>query len=272
MFHATKIPVEVGKLVTRDTVWLGGTPCWVDLSVDDIERAIAFYSGLFGWDIQHGPPEAGGYSMCVADGRQVAGIGPKFGPPGQPSAWTTYLATADADDTADKIKAAGGQVLMGPMDVMDAGRMVIASDTAGAMFGLWQGRKHTGVGLANEPGSLCWNEQMSRDFEGSKAFYAAVFGYDYGDMSSADFRYATFKVDDHEVGGIGEFPAGTPAEVPPGWPVYFAVADADATVASAVDHGGIVLRPAWDSPYGRMAAVADDQGAAFSLIGVGPVS
>src|SRR3984893_14136839 len=87
-------------MVARDTAWPSGTPCWVDLGVDDIARASAFYAGLFGWEIQAGPPEAGGYVMCLTNGRPVAGIGPKQGPPGTLPAWTTYLAADDADDTA----------------------------------------------------------------------------------------------------------------------------------------------------------------------------
>ncbi len=82
-------------MVTRDTAWPAGTPCWVDLGVDDIARASTFYTSLFGWDIQAGPPEAGGYAMCLKDDRAVAGIGPKQGPPGTPAAWTTYLASDD---------------------------------------------------------------------------------------------------------------------------------------------------------------------------------
>ena len=82
----------------------------------------------------------------------MAGIGPKQGPPGTPAAWTTYLASDDADETAGKVKAAGGQVLMEPMDVMDVGRMAVAADPGGAVFGVWQARAHTGFGLANEPG------------------------------------------------------------------------------------------------------------------------
>src|SRR5438477_8175967 len=105
-------------MVTRDTVWASGTPCWVDLGVTDIGKAGAFYAALFGWELQPGPPEAGGYTVCRKDGRQVAGIGPQMGPPG-PSTWTTYLAADDVEQTASKIKAAGGQVVTGPMDVMD---------------------------------------------------------------------------------------------------------------------------------------------------------
>ena len=255
-------------MVTRDTAWPAGTPCWVDLGVDNVEKAMAFYRGLFGWDIQPGPPEAGGYAMCLLGGRPAAGLGPKMGPAEMPSTWTTYLAADSLDDTAAKVTAAGGQLMMGPMDVMDVGRMAIAADPAGAAFGIWQARAHTGAGIANEPGSLCWNENMSRDFDGNKAFYRAVFGYDYDDMSGDGFSYATLKLGDAIVGGIGGLPADVPAGVPAHWSTYFAVADTDAALGTVAGLGGSVVRPAWDSPYGRMATVADDQGAQFSLIGI----
>ena len=164
-------------MVTRDTAWPDGTPCWVDLGVDDIAKASTFYAGLFGWDIQAGPPEAGGYTMCLKNGRAVAGIGPSQGPPGTPPVWTTYLAADDADQTAAKVTKAGGQMFMEPFDVLDVGRMAVAADPGGAAFGIWQARAHTGAGLANEPGTLCWNENHTRDFDRNKAFYQAAFGY-----------------------------------------------------------------------------------------------
>jgi len=253
-------------MVTRDTAWADGTPCWVDLGVDDIAQASAFYAALFGWEVEPGRPQAGGYAVCRKDGRQVAGIGPKMGPPGVPSAWTTYLAASDADAAAGRITAAGGHLVAPPMDVLDLGRMAMAADPGGAVFGLWQARVHTGVQLANEPGSLAWNENLSRDFDGNKAFYRSVFGYDFGDIGDAGFRYATLKIGGREVGGIGELDDSLPAEVPAQWSVYFAVEDTDAAAARAGQLGGVTLRPAWDTPYGRMAVVADDHGAAFSLM------
>ncbi len=257
-------------MVTRDTPWPEGTPCWIDLGVTDIPKAIGFYSGLFGWDIQQGGPETGGYSMAHIDGRGVAGIGPKMGPPEAPSTWMTYIATTDADATAAKIKGAGGQLMMDPMDVMDVGRMAVATDTTGAAFGIWQARAFSGAQVANAPGALTWTEHMSRDFEGAKAFYAAVFGYEYGDMSADGFSYATLLLGGHEVGGVGGYPADVPANVPAAWSTYFGTADTDASVATATKLGGVVVRPATDSPYGRMATVTDDQGAMFSLISMPP--
>jgi uncharacterized protein len=253
-------------MVTREEAWPDGTPCWIDLGVHDMAKAFAFYEGLFGWDIQPGPPEAGGYTMCLRAGRPVAGIGPAQAPPGTPPAWTTYIASGQVDGTAGKVKAAGGQILAEAMDVMDVGRMVVAADPAGAVFGIWQARAHIGIGLANEPGTLCWNENLSRDFEGGKRFYRAVFGYEYGDMGDEGFKYATLKAGGTEVGGIGELDSSYPASAPAHWSVYFAVEDTDAAVAKVTDAGGTVARPPVDTPYGRMAAVADDQGAAFSLI------
>jgi uncharacterized protein len=253
-------------MVTRDTAWPAGTPCWVDLGVDDIAKASTFYASLFGWDIQPGPPEAGGYTMCLKKGRPVAGIGPKQGPPGSSPVWTTYLASADADQTAAKITEAGGQLFMQPMDVMDVGRMAVAADPGGAIFGIWQARSHTGLGLANEPGAVCWNENLSRNFDGNKAFYQAVFGYEYGDIEAEGFRYATLKLDGTDVGGIGELDSSFPSDLPAHWATYFAVASTDDAAAAVDAAGGMVVREPWDTPYGRMAIVGDNQGAAFSLM------
>lgn len=257
-------------MVTLDGAWPAGTPCWVDLGVDDIGRAGAFYAAVFGWEIQPGPPQAGGYAMCLLRGRAVAGIGPKQGPPGTPSAWTVYLASDDVDQTARRITTAGGQLLMDPMDVMDVGRMTVAADPGGAVFGVWQAGSHTGVGLANEPGALCWNENFSRDLDRNRAFYRDVFGYEFTDLPGMDFRYATINVAGAGVGGIGEIGGPMPADVPPHWSTYFAVTDTDATIGTITAHAGAVLRQPWDTPFGRLAIVSDDQGAVFSLIAMAP--
>jgi len=233
-----------------------------------VGQAAAFYSALFGWDVQTGPPETGGYSIAHIGSRPVAGIGPQMSGQPEPVEWTTYLATEDADETAAKIRAAGGQVLMEPMDVMDVGRMFIAVDPGGARFGVWQARAHTGVQLANEPGTLIWSENMSRNFDGNKAFYAAVFGYQYGDIG-AD-TYATLDLDGRPVGGIGDIGPDQPDDRPAAWGTYFAVQDADAAVARVAELGGTVVAPAWDSPYGRMAVVADDQGGTFAVMAPSP--
>lgn len=252
-------------MVTRDTPWPQGTPCWVDISVDDVDRARAFYRELFGWTVEPGPPEAGGYTMCLLDGRAVAAIGPKMDPTAS-TAWTTYLAVDDADATAARIVEAGGTVPLPPFDVLDVGRLALAIDPGGALVGLWQAHRHTGFQRANEVGAVAWNEQMSAAFERCKQFYATVFGHTLGDISAEGFDYATLKLDGREVGGIG----GQSADEPAGWRTYFAVADTDEAVRLVEKLGGRVLQAGSDSPYGRMAVVADDQGGVFAVISLAP--
>src|ERR1700686_1180549 len=77
-----------------------GVPSWVDLGTSDPAKAAEFYPALFGWDVQVGPPEAGGYAIAYLRGRPVAGIGPQMNP--GPPYWTTYVKESDADATAKK--------------------------------------------------------------------------------------------------------------------------------------------------------------------------
>ncbi|MPZ83500.1 MAG: VOC family protein [Actinophytocola sp.] len=252
-------------MVTRSAAWPEGTPCWVDLAVADVDKAIEFYTGLFGWDVEKGDQESGFYSMCGVGGKTVAGIGAKQSPE-QPTVWTTFLAASDVDKTAGKVTEAGGQVLMEPFDVMDSGRMAMAVDPTGAAFGVWQANKHIGAELANEPSSLVWNEQMSRDLDGATAFYAEVFGYTYDAESAAGSPYAMLKVDGAVAGGLGTLGPDTPTAMPAHWRVYFSVANTDAAAEKVTALGGRVISPPADTPYGRQSVVSDDQDAMFVLI------
>ena len=245
-----------------------GTPCWADLMVDDLDRARDFYGSLFGWTFEDLPPEAGGYVMARKDGHVVAGAMAKNPEdPGQVSAWTVYLATDDVDAAAERARAAGGVFFLGPMDVLQVGRLAVGADPAGAAYGLWQAKEHTGTDLVDEPGSLCWAESMSRSYEASKAFYSDVFGYRLQEIGEGGFRYSVATLDgDKPVGGIGAIPDAAPADVPSHWMAYFAVADADAAADRLTALGGTVMQPPFDTPYGRMALVAGPQGETFSVM------
>ncbi|WP_018684642.1 VOC family protein [Actinokineospora enzanensis] len=248
-------------MVTRTTAWPAGTPCWVDLGTD-VERATAFYSGLFGWRVEVGGPEFGGYGMCYLGDAPVAGVGPLQ--EGQTSAWVTYLATEDITATLAKATAAGGQVVVPEMQVADQGTMALVIDPTGAAFGLWQAGGHTGVDLANEPGAIVWNDHKSADFAKAKEFYAAVFGYSFQDLEGG-FDYATVHLaadQERPIGGVGAIGAGEA----PYWLTYFQVADTDAALVKVQELGGRVVEPPMDTPYGRQALVADDQGAIFAVI------
>lgn len=254
-------------MVQRDTPWEPGTPCWVDLMVPDAAAEQDFYRTLFGWQIDVGGPETGNYGLCKVNGREVAGIGGMQGDQPQPPVWTTYLATDDAAATLEAAEKLGASVLVPVTDVMEFGRMGVFQLPSGGAVGLWQARSHIGFGIANEPGSVTWNEFMTRDYDGAKNFYADLFGYRYDEIGDGGFKYSTISLDGQRpIGGIGELPADVPAHIPPHWRVYFDVADADATVAKGTELGASVLQEPRDMPYGRWADLADPQGAAFSVI------
>jgi len=238
----------------------------VDLGSPDLEKSRAFYSGLFGWTTEAGPPEAGGYVMCMFGGQAVAGMGPIMNE-GQPPAWTTYVSVADADATVAAAKAAGGTVFLEPMDVLDVGRMAIFADPTGAVIAVWQPRAHIGAGLVNEPNTLCWNELATRDIAAAKTFYGAVFGWTgaTNDMGGG-MTYTEWKLNDRTVGGMMEMGANFPPQVPPHWLTYFATDDCDAIVAKAQGLGASVMVPATDIQPGRFAVLADPQGAVFAVI------
>jgi len=243
-----------------------GIPSWIDHSGPDPAKASEFYRALFGWDIMEGGPEVGGYNLATKEGKPVAGIGPQMGGPG-PSVWATYVNVDSADDVTEKVRAHGGTVLVEPMDVMDQGRMAVFADPAGAVIGIWQPGAMKGAGLVNEHNTLGWNELVTSDVEGSKAFYGAVFGWGHASHEGGPpGGYTEWKVGGRTMGGMMAKPPGMPAEVPSYWGVYFVVPDVDATVAKATELGGGVFLPAFDSPQGRMAGIIDPFGAMFSVI------
>jgi uncharacterized protein len=244
-----------------------GVPSWVDLGSPDLAKAKAFYGGLLGWECPEGPPEAGGYSVCLLNGKTVAGLGPQMNPD-FPPVWMTYVNVDDADATVAKASGGGGAVFVPPMDVLDVGRMAILADPLGAVFGLWQPKSHMGAQVVNEPGSLCWNELITTDLDASKAFYKAVFGWDAEDQGppGGPPAYTEWKLAGRSVGGMMLKHGDMPAEMPPNWGVYFAVADTDATVAKAQQLGGAVFMGPTDIEPGRFAVLADDQGVVFNVL------
>jgi uncharacterized protein len=244
-----------------------GVPSWVDMGSTDLAKSREFYAGLFGWNCPEGPPEAGGYSVCELGGRTVAGLGPQMNPD-FPPAWMTYVNVDDADATAGKVAAAGGSVLVPPMDVMDAGRMAILADPQGAVIGLWQPNQHTGAQVANEPGSYCWSELITTDVDAAKAFYGAVLGWDARDQGPAGEHplYTEWQVAGRSVGGMMAKSPEMPADMPPNWGVYFAVADADASAARAQALGASLFMGPTDIEPGRFAVLADNVGAVFNIL------
>lgn len=245
-----------------------GAPSWVDQSSSDPDASAAFYTGLFGWEMQDMGPDAGGYRIATLRGRQVAGIGPAMSP--GPPHWGSYVNVDDADDVATRVTENGGTVLAPPFDVMEAGRMGVFADPQGAVFSVWQAKAHPGAGLVNEPGTFGWSELVTTDVEASKAFYAAVFGWGAVTHGEGVGAYTEWMLSDRSIAGMMAKPPGMPAEVPNHWAVYFTVADIEASVAKVAELGGAIMMGPTAIEPGTFAVVADPVGAPFNLIQLNP--
>lgn len=250
----------------RTESWPVGTPCWADLTVPDIDAAKAFYGPVLDWEFGEGTDEYGGYVNCSRNGSLVAGLSPMF-QAGMPAAWTTYFASEDATETAERIVTAGGTVVMPPVEVMGMGTMAVAADPGGASFGVWQAGSHTGFGLYREPGSVVWEELVPGEggAAGARDFYGGVFGLDFTPMDGGYmFRPAQrLRIDEDHVGSIG---APRSETATPGWRLWFVVADTDAACSAASAHGGKVVGPASPGAFGREARLLDPAGAELYVI------
>ncbi|GAA2385913.1 hypothetical protein GCM10010420_05660 [Streptomyces glaucosporus] len=154
-----------------------GTPCWTDAMLPDLEAGKRFYGELFGWTYgDPAPPARGSYTVARLDGGRAAGLSHK--PDGRlPTAWTVYFAASDAWAAAERVRAAGGQLVTEPAPVGTAGTVATAVDPGGAAFGLWQRGTLAGFEVTRRPGSYVWTEVCTREKAAVDAFYAEVFGF-----------------------------------------------------------------------------------------------
>jgi uncharacterized protein len=247
-----------------------GTFCWVELGTTDGDAAKKFYTQLFNWDYTDNPVGPSGfYTILKQNGKDVGALyrmPEEMTSNGVPPHWMSYISVANADETAAKAKSLGATLMKEPFDVFTMGRMAVIQDPTGAMFALWQPGTHPGAGVVNTPNSLCWNELATKDAARAGEFYSGVFGWEKNVQQMGPMTYTSFMNGDRPAGGMYE-PGPEMGEMPPHWMVYFAVADADATLARALELGGKSCAPPMDVPgVGRMAVMTDPQGAAFAVI------
>ena len=125
-----------GGPVPDDTNPKRGEFSWHELATSDYKKGFAFYQAMFGWEMlaEHDMGPLGVYALFGRDGKELGGmftIGP--GMPMPPN-WLHYVLVESADAAADRVKANGGQVLNGPMDVPGGDRIAQCMDPQGAAF------------------------------------------------------------------------------------------------------------------------------------------
>jgi uncharacterized protein len=251
----------------KTKTFVANAPAWVDLSSTDAAASRDYYSKLFGWNVELGGPDAGGYALAKIGGKDVAGIGPTQSPQG-PSAWMVYIGTRDADAVAKKVEAEGGKVIAPPFDVLKSGRMAVFQDPSGAFISAWQPNEMIGAEVTGKEGSYAWAELNARGIDKAKAFYGKVFGWGekVSPMGEGQGDYTEFKLEGKSIAGGMEMNEMVPKEVPSYWMVYFGADNVDKTHKKAVDLGAKEVLPPQDFPGGRFSILSDPQGAAFGLL------
>lgn len=245
-----------------------GVPCWTDLMVADPDAVKPFYEAVLGWSFTEPDEQFGGYVMAMKDGAPAAGLGPAMDD--SRAAWTMYFSCADIEAAAAATRANYGVLFRDPDQVGDLGKMFVATDPTGAVFGVWQPGTFPGAGIVNAPGGLTWEDLRSTDPDAARNFYNAVFGFDYEPIKMAGDEYMSFSTagSDHPRGGIGGMMGAE--GVTSHWLLYFGVSDVAAAIEAATGHGGAAPVPAFDTPYGKMAGLTDPAGATVYIVEMPP--
>ena len=247
-----------------------GSFCWIELGTTDQNAAKNFYESLFGWRASDMPMGPGSfYTIFKLEGRDAAAgytLMPEQLAVGVPPHWLLYIAVESADESARKAAELGGKILKGPFDVMDAGRMAVVQDPAGAVFAIWQPQANGGIGISGVDGTLCWADLNVAVREAVEGFYTQLFGWQiHKEDETPEHNYWHIKNGEEFIGGILPAAHREPS-TPPHWLAYFVVSDCDGSTKKAQELGAsIFLSPTNIEKAGRMALVADPQGAAFAL-------
>jgi hypothetical protein len=124
--------------------------------------------------------------------------------------------------------------------------------------------------MSNRHGTPIWYELMTKDPQAARRFYAAVVGWriDESPPPGSTMDYRMIAAPDGLVGGVFTLSDEMCRQgAAPCWMIYLGVDDVDASVRAITAAGGSVQLPAFDIPnVGRIAMVADPQGAAFYVM------
>jgi uncharacterized protein len=112
---------------------------WYDQMSNDLPGSEKFYSKVVGWNLAPNTMNAQRYTLLKTGDNMVGGLMPipdDAAKMGVRPAWMGYIAVDDVKKYADKVKAAGGQVINGPMQVPGGSWIINGLDPQGAMFAL----------------------------------------------------------------------------------------------------------------------------------------
>ncbi len=239
--------------------------CWNGIVTSDVAAAGQFYSETIGWTpAEHTFPDGSTAAMLVGGGLPRAHLRPTM--PGEPSHWESYLRVQDVDQATQASADAGGAVLAPPTDIAPGRCSVVASPSGGKLCLYHEADEAAATNPPPGIGGIVWTELHSRDVEPDVAWLKQAFGFGTGDMPiPGGGTYTLLEVDGVRSGGACA--AMHHPDAPSMWLNWAAVNGVDEVVERIKTLGGKALTDPSDYPgVGRMAIVADPEGAIFGVI------
>ena len=240
---------------------------WYELLTTDPDAAIAFYGDVVGWGTEPFGAGAPPYTMWMSAAGPVGGVMKlPAEAAGAPPHWMAYIGTPDLDATVARARELGGNVIWGPMDIPEVGRVAGLTDPQGAMFAVYTPANEPPPASANTHGSFSWHELATSDWEAAWAFYSELFGWektDAMDMGEGNMYQMYGRTGGAPLGGMFNRPPEMPVSA---WLLYAMVPDTGAAADIVSASGGQVLNGPMEVPGGDMIAQCmDPQGAAFAV-------
>jgi uncharacterized protein len=246
-----------------------GKIIFVELVTPDIAAAKQFYGGLFGWtfrDVRDGGLQ---YAQASLGGHTVAGLVQRDLPAGEhrQPAWLSFLSVPDVDAAKAAASGHGAKVLFEPRAFPDRGREAIFADPQGAVFAVLASSSGDPSDVLAAPGEWIWSSLITTDPDTGAAFYQTLLGYEVFELpAEKGTEHLLLASDNYARASVNSLPGNTPG-TSPHWLNYVRVDDAVRMTAKAVSLGGRVLvEPRVDRQGGKVAVVADPQGAPFGLL------
>ena len=265
--------------VTRRT-YPAGVPCWVDTRQPDVEAAMHFYGGVFGWQFKDTASAGDGrYVIATLNGQEAAAI---MGPGSGVAAWNTYVSVDEADAAVRHLLTAGATLKSAPADAGWGGVQAVLADPEGVEFRIWQAGERPGAQAVNGPGGWNFSDLHATDTEAAAAFYTKAFGWQFDSLGFGtmirrpgygDHLEATVdpNIRVRQSGalvprGFEDAVAWLASAAPggqPQWHMTFTVADRDRTAKDAERLGAVLLGQD-DTEWTRTVLIRDPGGAVFT--------
>ncbi len=259
--------VIVPSLVPEPTgEQLTGKFVWYDLFTHDLQSTRTFYQGLFGWTFTDTSPSSprvkiiNRHGVPIANAVEIDPIKKNI----NESEWLGYISVPDVDKAVERVKRQNGTLYKKPKDLPNRGRIAIAIDGEGAIFGLVHSLEGDPPDSDDIENSFIGSELWITDLNRAILFYGALAGYELNIVDiGQDRKYHFLQCSNIPRAGVVEILWD---DIKPNWIPYIAVKDILETIDKVEALGGrLLIRPPKERRDNPLAIIADPSGAVFGI-------